>query len=57
MFLTFINVIGLILTALLAGGGFAATLTTAVIPSTGFTGIITVTDVTGFLDADIDPVP
>ena len=53
MFLTFVNVIGFLLTALLAGGGFASTLTTAVIPSTGFTGIISVADVTRFLDADV----
>ena len=44
---------GFILTAFLAGGGFASTDLTVLIPSTGFTGIVTVTDVNGFLDADV----
>lgn len=53
MFFGFVNIICFILAALLAGGGFAATDLTAQIPATGFTGTITVVDVTGFLNADM----
>ena len=39
------------LTALLAGGGFASTYITQAIPASGFSGTIYVSDVTGFLNA------
>ena len=53
LFFSFVSILGFILTALVAGGGFAVTTLTAAIPATGFAGTIQVTDVTGFLDADI----
>ena len=51
-FLSFVAIIGFILTALLAGGGFAATQLTLAIPASGAVTTIHVSDVTGFLDAD-----
>ena len=52
-FFAFVSITGFILTAFLAGGGFAATDLNVLIPEAGFTGTISVLDVTGFLDADI----
>ena len=52
-FLSFVTIIGFILTALLAGGGFAATQLTLAIPASGAVTTIHVSDVTGFLDADV----
>ena len=52
-FFAFISIVGFILTALLAGGGFASTYITQAIPATGFTGTIYVEDVTGFLNASV----
>ena len=51
VFFSFISITGFLLTALLAGGGFAATYITQAIPATGFSGTIYVSDVTGFLNA------
>ena len=52
-FFAFISIVGFILTALLAGGGFASTYITQAIPAVGFTGTIYVEDVTGFLNASV----